>query len=614
MTGSAAPDPAPDAVIAPARLRYAGDQPYSLDYGDIYHAPDGHAEVERVFVGPCGLVELARRRARRPGPARWVRVAELGFGSGLNFVVAAEACLAAGANLHFVSFEAHPIDASDLAAIAAARAGRHPLYRELNALYPPRLGGWHQRLLAGGRIRLNLWLGDAAAGLADMAERQRQPLDAWFLDGFAPDRNPALWQPALFRSVAALSGPDTRVATFTAAGRVRRGLEAAGFRMRRVDQRPHKRESLAGTFAGRGLSGWTPPSEVQVLGAGLAGASAAWHLSRAGIAVRVHDAPDPQSLPPASRIPASVLHARLLADGSATAALRCQAYLYAAALVRQLPGFTAAGTLQVAGPSRAADKLRAVAERYAGSGSWVRYLERAEAAGRAAWPVPDGALWLPDAGSVDLPVLVRGLLHDPGALLELLPSRPSALPDGPVILACGAQTRAFGEAAYLELAPVQGQVDLVALDAAPSVPLVGNGYLVPLEGDGRAGQRVALGSTYEYQPWGEDRATASNLTQLAGRTHRWLGRFRGTRSVSSDRTAIAGPLYDAEGRALTDRFVTTGHGSAGNVSAHLAAALLAARISGDCPPLARPLEAALSPLRFRERQARRGFRHGAQPD
>jgi hypothetical protein len=69
-------------------------------------------------------------------------------------------------------------------------------------------------------------------------------------------------------------------------------------------------------------------------------------------------------------------------------------------------------------------------------------------------------------------------------------------------------------------------------------------------------------------------------------------------------------LYSAQGEPLAHCYVSTGHGSAGNVSAHLAAAVVCAHLTGDCPPLARAVEAALSPARFRERQARRGIRHG----
>lgn len=614
----------PDLVVPAARVAYRNDQPYSLDYRDIYHAADGAAEVERVFIAPCRLDELAAERARLAAPADTVRVGELGFGSGLNFAVAAERCLAAGARLHFVSCEARPLDAADFEAIARERRSRHPLYAELAARYPPRLAGWHRRTFAGGRIRLQLWLGEAAEALADLADRQRQPIDAWFLDGFAPDRNPELWEPALFRRVAALSTAGTRVATFTAAGRVRRGLTEAGFTMRRVDQRPHKRESLAGTFADRGLEAADPPRRVTVAGAGIAGAAVAAELAAAGVEVRLLDpelgapasgrpsgeiAAEGRSYSegPGSRMPVTVLHARLLPDASPAAALRAHGYLLAADRVRDLTGFAATGALQLPADAEGAERLRRVAERFGGSGAWLGWRERADAAALADWPVPDGGLWLPGGGTVNLPTLIATLTANDR--IERVSEPLQGLDtDEPVILACGIGTHAFAPTRYLEIAPIAGQLDVVAADHSPRLPVVGRGYLAPTP-DGL----LAAGSTYEHRPWDPDEATRTNLAQLEGRTFEWRYRCRGIRTVSSDRTAIAGPLFDADGRVVPHCYVSTGHGSAGNVSAHLAAAVVTAQIMGDCPPLARPLEALLSPQRFRIRQARRGFRHHGRP-
>ena len=126
------PDPsaraALTAVVTPARLRVDGDQPFSLDFDDIYHAPDGTAEVARVFLAPTDFDALARDRA---GSAAGLTVGELGFGSGLNFALAAQRCLDAGCALHFVSFEAAPLAADAFRAIAARRAAVLPAYREL---------------------------------------------------------------------------------------------------------------------------------------------------------------------------------------------------------------------------------------------------------------------------------------------------------------------------------------------------------------------------------------------------------------------------------------------------------------------------------------------------
>jgi tRNA 5-methylaminomethyl-2-thiouridine biosynthesis bifunctional protein len=611
-----------DPRIAPARLRWHDDQPFSEAFGDIYHAPDGAAEVERVFLAPSGLPE-------RFGAARRARIGELGFGSGLNFVVAAEACLAAGGALHFVSFEAAPIAPRDFARLAARRAARQPLYAELARCYPPLIRGWHQRHLAGGRIRLTAYWGDANDGIADLAAARRLPMDAWFLDGFAPDRNPALWNDALFQQIAALSTAGTTVATFTAAGRVRRSLQQAGFAMRRVDQRPHKRESLAGTFAGPARAPFVAPRAATVLGAGLAGASAARHLAEAGVRVTVYD-PRPPGNPPSgeadrtaggatpagSAVPTTVLHGRLLADTGVAGTLRCHAFLYAAAWAARFAGFEPTGVLQLpaadpeganrnghAGSADGERRLAAIAAAWGESGDWLEPLGREAARERSGWPVATGGLWFPTGGIVDTPRLCAVLLDHPDIeclpVAGTLPAKPPA--DGqPLVLACGIATLDAAPAGYLELAPVLGQLDFVALQQLPRAPVVGNGYLAP------GGSLLAAGATYEYAPWDPATATTHNLAQLTGHAFEWRHRARGTRTTTSDRVAVAGPLFDAAGNSLAPLYASTGHGSMGNVSSHFAGALLAAQICGEALPMAPDLAAALSPLRFHERQRRRG--------
>jgi tRNA 5-methylaminomethyl-2-thiouridine biosynthesis bifunctional protein len=648
-----------DPVLRPAALRWTDDQPFSVAYGDIYHAPDGAAEVSRVFLAPSGLGvrldQAARRSDAATGSGRQaLRVGELGFGSGLNFIVTAQACLDAGVGLHFVSFEAAPIGPEDFARLASRRAREHALYAELQQGYPPLIRGWHRRHLAGGRICLSVYWGDAHEGLAELRALGARPMDAWFLDGFAPDRNPDLWAPALFESMAQLCTTGTTVATFTAAGRVRRGLQAAGFSMRRVDQRPHKRESLAGVFAGPAASGVGQPAQAIVIGAGLAGASAAWHLAQAGVRVRVYDpllhptgagqpqnAPSPGELLPASRVPATVLHGRLLADPGPAGLLRCHAYLYAAALVARFAEFRASGVLQLPAPggpqndAREATasitesrrpprgRLAAIYATYGNSGPWLQSVDQAAAQRLSDWPVASGGLWFPDGGIVDTPGLCAALLQHPlietVATAAVLSDRPAER-GVPVVLACGLHCLAAPAARYLELAAVHGQLDFVTLDApaatAPRAPIVGNGYLVPHEG------QLAAGATYEYQPWDPARASQQNLQQLGDRPLTWHRRIRGTRTVSSDRTAIAGRLLGEPGGAQPDEvspdqagatvYVSTGHGSMGNVSSHFAGALIAARICGDAPPMSPALEAQLSPLRFHARQQRRGYRHGGR--
>ncbi len=587
----------PSEVIAQACLGWHDRQPYAEAYQDIYHAKDGPLEVRRVFIEPSRLPDRARRQ-------RELLIGELGFGTGLNFAVAAEICLKTGTRLHFVSFDAAPIGAADFADLCTTRQHDQAIYSELGELYPPLISGWHRRYLAQGRIILSLFWGDAADGLEDIAERQLRPFDTWFLDGFAPDRNPDMWTPDLLARVGRLCAAGSSVATFTAAGRVRRALEAAGFSMRRVDQRPHKRESLAGVHRGNDRTPWATPAEVHVVGAGLAGASAARHLAERGISVRVFEA----QTAGASRIPAMVLHPRLLADGSPEAALRSHAYLYSSAYCAGHVDTPATGALQLPSKNANPQRLEKIAERYTPSGEWLALLPAEIASAKAQWNIRTPALWFPDSRVIDTSALCRALLEHPNIEASYETALVS-LTHHPTVLACGIECRRFSEASYLEIAPVHGQVEVLRLTNPPTLPLLGNGYLVPRDND------LLVGTTYEYEPWDPVAATLANLVQLeaSGRARQWLSRARATRCVSSDRTPIAGRLYAADRTPVANVYVSTGHGSMGTVFSHFAAALVAGQICGEFAPMTRTLESAMSSERFRLRQARRGFRHSAEP-
>jgi tRNA 5-methylaminomethyl-2-thiouridine biosynthesis bifunctional protein len=590
-------------IIAPARLGWRDQQPYAEVYQDIYHAADGPLEVHRVFIEPSGLTEKIHQRSFHQ--RKEVLIGELGFGTALNFAVAAEICLKTDTRLHFVSFDAAPIGAAEFAGICTTRRHDQEIYSELADLYPPLIRGWHRRYLAQGRITLSLFWGDATDGLEDIDDRQHRPFDVWFLDGFAPDRNPDMWTPDLLARIGGLCATGSSVATFTAAGRVRRALEAAGFSMRRVDQQPHKRESLAGVHGGNDRRWWTLPSQVQVVGAGLAGASTARHLAERGINVQVYEA---QTTPAAgaSGIPATVLHPRLLGDGSPQATLRSHAYLYSSAYCSAHVDGPPIGTLQL--PAKNADpgRLEKIADRYASSGDWVALLEADAASAKARWDIHTPALWFPHSRVIDTPGLCKALLDHP----NIEPSYGTALTSltgKPTVLACGIGCRDFSEASFLEIAPVHGQVELVRVTNAPTCPLVGNGYLVPRQHD------LLAGTTYEYEPWDPEAATVANMAQLKdiGMRSRWLSRARATRCVSSDRTPIAGRLYGMDHAPIANAYVSTAHGSMGTVFCHFAAALVTGQICGEFAPMTKSLESCLSSDRFRLRQERRGIRHHA---
>lgn len=196
------------------------DVPVSRRFDDPYYSiEDGLAESRFVFLGGNDL----------PGRFReGFRIAELGFGTGLNALVAWEAWEAAGhpGPLRFTSFEAYPLAADDMARALLPFATVQEKAAALCAAWTGR----------GGAFSLGTLELEVIEGLAEETlPGWEGAADAWFLDGFAPAKNPDLWSPALLAEVAAHGAAESTVATYSAAGHVRRALEAAGYT---VERRP----------------------------------------------------------------------------------------------------------------------------------------------------------------------------------------------------------------------------------------------------------------------------------------------------------------------------------------------------------------------------------------
>lgn len=212
----------------------AGGVPVSQRFDDPYFSlENGLAETRHVFLGGNDLP--ARFRAG-------FQIAELGFGTGLNFLTTVLAWQAAAAPgpMQFTSFEAFPMQAEDM-----ARALRP--FAEVAELVPLMLRHWQP---SGGSFEvvpgvcLTVVAGDARETLPQWEARA----EAWYLDGFSPAKNPELWGDDLLAEVARHTAAGGTCATYTAAGFVRRGLEAAGFEVSRVPGFGRKRHMTRGVL------------------------------------------------------------------------------------------------------------------------------------------------------------------------------------------------------------------------------------------------------------------------------------------------------------------------------------------------------------------------------
>ncbi|MHA0931882.1 bifunctional tRNA (5-methylaminomethyl-2-thiouridine)(34)-methyltransferase MnmD/FAD-dependent 5-carboxymethylaminomethyl-2-thiouridine(34) oxidoreductase MnmC [Enterobacter hormaechei subsp. xiangfangensis] len=240
-------------AIQPANLEFnAEGTPVSRDFDDVYFSNDnGLEETRYVFL------EGNHLSTRFPEhPRRLFVVAESGFGTGLNFLTLWQAfdCFRAAypeatlQRLHFISFEKFPLTAHDLRLAHQRWPELAHWAEQLQTQWPPAIGGCHRLILDDGRVTLDLWLGDINDLTDKLDDSMNQKVDAWFLDGFAPAKNPDMWSPHLFSAMARLARPGATLATFTSAGFVRRGLQEAGFTMRKTKGFGRKRDMLVGVM------------------------------------------------------------------------------------------------------------------------------------------------------------------------------------------------------------------------------------------------------------------------------------------------------------------------------------------------------------------------------
>ena len=230
-----------------ANLKWISNQPYSLDFNDVYfNSENGLEETEYVFIEHNQL----KQRFASVANSHFT-IIETGFGTGLNFLAVAAHWLAfapLNAKLHFISIEKYPLNPADFfyAVHVWPYVWRNvpSISKELTAQYQNLKAGLNIFNVAGSRIQLDLHIGDVLEQLPSI----KQCADAWLLDGFAPAKNADMWSSEVFTQMARLSKTETTFATFTSAGRVRRGLQAVGFKVNKHAGFGKKREMLSGIF------------------------------------------------------------------------------------------------------------------------------------------------------------------------------------------------------------------------------------------------------------------------------------------------------------------------------------------------------------------------------
>jgi len=218
--------------------------PRSKEFDDVYFsAADGLAETRYVFLEKNNLPTAFGGHER-------FTIFETGFGTGLNFLAAwklFEERAEEGLTLHFISVEKYPLGGDVIEEYLQPFAYEFPEHlQKLIELYPKRLDRGRYEITLNNNVHLSLIIGDVNEVMADVTD----PVDCWFLDGFKPSSNPEMWSETLFVNMARLSKTGASLATFTAAGFVKRGLRDVGFSVQKVRGFGTKRDMLIGQFSG----------------------------------------------------------------------------------------------------------------------------------------------------------------------------------------------------------------------------------------------------------------------------------------------------------------------------------------------------------------------------
>lgn len=535
-------------------------------------------------------------------------VAELGFGTGLNIAALLHLWRRErdpDARLHVFTIEGFPLSRDDAARALAAWPELADEAAALLAVWPSPTPGFHRMDLPGYDAAIDLAVGDAAWAL----DQWGGAADAWFLDGFSPAINPAMWSDAVLDGVRARSAPGARLATFTVAGAVRRGLAGRGFQ---VDKRPghgRKRERLEARLDS-GAAPSSHPRRVAVIGAGIAGAACARALTRIGLDPVVIERDQPGAA--ASGFPAALVTPRLDVGDEEIARLYAQALARAVQLYEAVPGAVIGdGVLQLEQAPRDANRHAHVAAQSWWPDGAMIPLDAEAASASAGEPIDTGGLHMRGArvvhpaaildawlGGVSIiKVEVASLARDESGWRILDASGDTVCDAEAVILASGWGLKALQP--DLSLAPVAGQADWVEGVDGPAAAW--GGYTAP------TGSGVLFGSTHDRGVETadiSDNASTRNLDTLRRRLPNLAARIddapaasrhrrAGVRATTPDRLPLAGTASGADGL-----FILGGLGSRGFCAAPLLAEYVAALIAGAPSPLPRDLARRVAPRAF----------------
>lgn len=586
---------------------------FSLIYGDVYASRHGvWSQAQSVFVNGCEL-------SSRWMSSRCVRVLETGFGLGINFLTtwaSRKASASPGpARLQYIAIEKHPFTAQDLRAtlqisLASLPASLAPFVNEcaerLIAQWPPLISGFHS-LPLDDQTTLTLVFGDVDTVLGSLHGR----FDAFYLDGFAPERNAAMWSSLVMKRLAELAAPGAIAVTWCVGDAVGQVLNDAGFIVKKHAGFERNDEFLTAHWPEKFTEPQTLPAPVVVIGAGIAGASVARQLASRGVSVMLIERDQPAS--GASGNPVAVVRPEpggadnVIAEFTAAGVGWLKRWL---SVHGQLVPHDFCGAVRLLRDQRRHDKLAAYAKTV--PDEWLHELSNTDASVLCGQTVAADAFLLPQAGWVDPKSLVAALIDHPLINLKSNAEVTKLMPvsaelwcvgfdnDEEIHTRCVVLATAFADLSpdVLGIDSARGQLSLLAerTDKNLRAIVCRDGYITPA-----INGMHTIGATIQYDDHDGSSRSEDDLENFH-RLQRLLPEFVGdANELLSGRVSWRGTTQDRlplVGKISEGLYASMGHGSRGVACAPWCAEFLVTQITNEPLPIAAKWVERLHPLRF----------------
>ncbi len=636
--------------------------PYSEQFDDIYFDTEsGYQQSEHVFVKgnniPARLVEHQGE----------LTIGETGFGTGLNFLLTLKHYLALAnqhqlATLHFISTEKYPLTKAQLKKSLECFS---ELQQEIDLLvhhYPDSPENIISCSMLDNKVKLTIYLDDATHAFSQirLPRKANGLIDAWYLDGFSPAKNPQMWTTALFEQVARLSKPQATLSTFTVAGFIRRGLHAVGFRIDKQAYQGKKKEILTAIYQqnkqnGKGYqlrADINKPQHVSIIGGGIASACAAYALTKKGIKVTLY-CKDEQPAQGASSNAIGALFPLLHQQVDDISRFYQQAFWHAVNWYKSLTqqgyhySHNWCGLLEIAYKKALQERQAVFADNAPWPETLIHSVDAQQASELAKIKLPYGGLFMPSAGWIAPAELVQQLLQaaKDSTLLKvktsveihnmvqldderwLLKSNKGDIKASVVVFCGGAEAIGMPYINQLPLTSVRGQVTSLATNKAMeklNTVICHKGYLTP-ENNGIH----CIGATFEKNSQNieaceaDDQYNLHMLEKCLPQLNVWqttdiVSSKARLRCMTPDHLPMVGSMPNIEqhiesyGHLAKDKnwrcfaptpnvnnlYLLTGLGARGLCTAPLLADILAADLSGTPYPVDSEMLFNLAPNRF----------------